>query len=148
MYVPLSQGPAEVSCRTYDMYSACQEHLFPLFTPGWSVEWQGSKNQAPLGCCSLEPPKASQGPEFPPTVEGSLHSSVLRFPLSPRKQGFSFSFLSSTCLCVRKEHITGLRIFWGRVMPELFYTWVLNAVAGSPHLHKEWIYYCFSMGHA
>lgn len=33
--------------------------------------------------------------------------------------------------------ITELRIFWDKVMLRLFYTLVVNTVAGSPHLLKD-----------
>lgn len=51
-------------------------------------------------------------------------------------------------MCQTGTSITELRIFRDKVTLGLFYTLVVNTVAGSPHLLKEWIYYLFSTKHA
>lgn len=124
----------------------CQEQLFPLFTCSWSVEWQGSKRQAPLGHHSLELPTAHRSHRVffsywrlsePLKSSEKWLISVLRFLLSPHKWGFSSSFLYTTYLCIRRgTSITGVRLFRAKVMHGSFYTLVFNTVSGSPHLRQ------------
>lgn len=136
MHVTLSHGPAEVSCETYIVGWTCQKHLFTCLL----LADLRSVQRAPLGCPSRELPTAEslQGSRNCPArrywrlSSEKWLSSILTFLLSLQDWSFSFSFFSTTCPCVRKELRSP-----GRVTPE-FYASILNTVAVTPHLLKEW----------
>lgn len=141
-----------LSCRTYTRCSACQKHPFLSSASCWSVEWEGSKLAAPLGCSSpalLRPPRGRRAsfPYWWLRVVGQFWqglSSILRFLLpSP-----FFPFYN---LCARKElTVLGWETFrWA--MPRLFHTQYLpqwlagctctrNGLIASAWIMHKWIF--------